>query len=147
RSVMRDAEPVIYFCGLMPYWPDPIYLVRTASAQPITAAALREAMHEIEPGRSVYAVTTLTDAIAETISAPRINTILLTSFAATALLLAAIGLHGMLAQFVSQRRREIGLRIALGARPSDVLAEVLRHGVIVVGVGVAVGLAGAFVLA
>jgi putative ABC transport system permease protein len=147
RGLMRDVEPVIYNCGLMSYWPDPFYLVRIDSAGAVTAAALRDALHEIEPRRSVYAITTLRETLSESVSEPRLNTVLLTLFAITALLLAAIGLHGMLAQFVSQRRREIGLRIALGAQPADVLAQVLRHGVGVVALGIIVGLGGALLLA
>jgi putative ABC transport system permease protein len=147
RGLARDAEPTIYNCGLMPFWPDPFHIVRIDSTRAPTAAALRDALHEVEPRRSVYGITTLTETLSESISEPRLNTILLTMFAATTLLLASIGLHGMLAQFVSQRRREIGLRIALGAQPADVLAQVLWHGAMVVAAGIAAGLAGAFVLA
>jgi predicted permease len=144
RGLARDPEPAVYFCGLMPFWPDPFYLARLDGTRAVSAASLRAALREIEPHRSVYAVTPLREALSESIAEPRLTTLLLTLFAATTLLLAGIGLHGMLAQFVSQRTREIGLRIALGAQPADVLAQVVRHGVTVVAIGVGVGLAGAF---
>jgi putative ABC transport system permease protein len=147
RGLMRDPEPVAYLCGNLSYWPDPFYLVRTDSKYTLSVSSLREALHEIEPQRSVYGIAPLTDTVSESISNPRINMILLTLFAATALLLAAIGLYGMLAQFVSQRRREIGLRIALGAQPSHVLAQVVRHGIGVIGIGMVSGVIAAFLLA
>jgi putative ABC transport system permease protein len=147
RGLLRDPEPVAYLCGLLSFWPDPFYLVRSDAKFALSVPSLRAALQEIEPQRSVYNIAPLTERISESISEPRINMLLLSLFAATALLLAAIGLYGMLAQFVSQRRREIGLRIALGAQPSHVLAQVVRHGISVIGMGMAVGVIAAFLLA
>jgi predicted lysophospholipase L1 biosynthesis ABC-type transport system permease subunit len=147
RGLMKAAEPIAYSCGLTPFWPDPHYVVRTDSSRPATMAGIREAIREIEPQRAVYGASTLTETLSESLSQPRLNTILLALFAVTALLLAAVGLYGMLAHFVSQRRREIGVRMALGARPGQVLAEVARHGALITGIGVALGLAGALALA
>ena len=147
QGLIKDPEPIMYNCGLMPFWPDPYYIVRTDPARPVTMTAIREALQEIEPRRAVYEAATLTETLSGSLSQPRLNTILLGLFAATAMMLAAVGLYGMLVQFVSQRRREIGLRMALGARPGQVLAQVLRYGAVVTGAGVLLGLAGAFVLA
>ena len=144
QGLMKDPEPITYTCGLMPYPPDPFFVVRTDPSRPVGMGVLRSAMQEIEPGRAVYAAATLRDAMGEALSQPRLNTLLLGAFASTALLLAAIGLYGMLAQFVAQRRREIGVRMALGARPADVLRQVLAHAGSVVGVGLLAGLACAF---
>jgi putative ABC transport system permease protein len=144
---MRDPEPTAYFCGLMAFWPDPYYIVRTDPSGAVTMAAIRDALHEIEPQRAVYAAAALRETLADSLSQPRLNAVLLTLFAITALILVALGLYGMLSQFVSQKRREIGLRMALGARPTQLLAQIVRHGAWVTGVGVALGLAGAFVLA
>ena len=147
QGLIKDPEPILYMCGLMAHWPDPYYIVRTDPSRPATMAGIREALREIEPGRAVYDASTLTETLSESLSQPRLNTVLLTLFALMALMLAAIGLYGMLAQFVSQRRREIGLRIALGAQPAQVLAQVIRHGALVIGAGIVFGLGGAFALA
>lgn len=147
QGLAREPEPITYFCGLLPYWPDPYYVVRTDPARPATMAGIRDAMREIEPQRAVYGASTLVQTMAESLSQPRLNTILLALFALTALLLAAVGLYAMLAHFVSQRRREIGVRMALGARPAQVQAEVARHGAAVTGIGVVLGLVGALALA
>jgi ABC-type lipoprotein release transport system permease subunit len=143
---MKDPEPVLYYCGLMPFWPDPFYLVRGEPQRPVGVAAVRAAVREIEPGRAVYQVAPLTESMDLALSQPRMNTLLVVGFAATALLLAALGLYGMLAQFVAQRRREIGVRMALGARPVQVLGQVLRQAASVVAAGLAVGIACALVL-
>jgi putative ABC transport system permease protein len=146
QGLMKDPEPLLYTCGLMPFWPDPFYVVRTDPQRPVAFGAIRAALREIEPGRAVYASTTLVESMDEALSQPRLNTLLLGGFAATALLLAGLGLHGMLAQFVAQRRREIGVRMALGALPAQVLRHVLGQAAAVVGAGLVVGLVSALAL-
>ena len=81
-------------------------------------------------------------ALAEPLAQPRLNTLLLAVFGATALLLAALGLYSIMAATVRQRTREIGIRIALGAHPSGLRLLVLRQALVVVGVGAALGLVG-----
>jgi len=94
----------------------------------------------------MFSVQPLPDALAQTTSQPRLNMLLLSLFAAAALLLAAIGLYGVLSQAVAGRRREIGLRLALGARPADILASVSAQSAAVAAAGIAAGLGGALAL-
>ena len=110
-------------------------------------AAIRAAIREIEPARAVYAARPLEDFLAESIAQPRLNAILLSLFAWTTLLLAALGLYGVLSQIVASRRREIGLRMALGARPAQILISVVAQAATVTGLGIAAGVAGAAALA
>jgi putative ABC transport system permease protein len=141
RGLASEAGPMMYFCGLMPYWPDPRYLVRVDDRRRVSMAAIREAVREIEPARAVYAARPLEEFLADSISQPRLNAMLLSLFAWTTLLLAAMGLYGVLSQVVAARRREIGLRIALGARPAHILASVAAQAAMVTGAGIATGLA------
>jgi putative ABC transport system permease protein len=146
-GLTKDPPALAYVCGLQPYWPDSYFLVRTARGGNVTAGTMRDALREIEPNRAMYDVRPLADAVAGTIAQQRLSTILLSLFAAAALMLAAIGLHGTLSQFVSQRRREIGLRMALGAQSWQVMAQVVAHGAGVTLIGIAFGLAGGLALA
>ena len=147
RGLASQVEPMVYVCGLTPYWPDPRYLVRVEDQRRVSIAAIRAAIREIEPARAVYAARSLADFLAESISQPRLNAILLSLFAWTTLLLAALGLHGVLSQVVASRRREIGLRMALGARPAQILLSVVAQAATVTGLGIAGGMAGAAALA
>jgi ABC-type antimicrobial peptide transport system permease subunit len=83
------------------------------------------------------------DAVAASLAPPRFRMTLLAAFAAVSLMLAAVGVYGMVAFSVNQRRTELGLRLALGARPHDLLRLVLRQGITPVAIGLACGLAGA----
>jgi len=95
----------------------------------------------------MYNVKTLGDTLSRTISQQRINAALLALFAATALLLSALGLYGVTSQFVSARRRELGVRMALGARPAHIVASVTAPIATTTVVGIAAGVAGALALA
>src|SRR5262249_15185188 len=137
EGLLKAPQPLIYWCGFTPYWPDTFFLVRSDASRPLTAAALRAAMHEIEPARAVYSVQPLAEFLSDSLSGERTNTVLLVLFAAMALLLAAMGLYGVLSQLVAARRREIGVRMALGAPPSQILAAIVGQAAILTGLGIA----------
>ncbi len=147
NGLTKEPPALMYGCGLQPYWPDPYFLVRTDPARHVGVADIRGALREIEPNRAMYSVRLLADTLDESVSQQRLNTILLVLFGATALLLAAIGLYGVMSQFVSARQREIGVRMALGARPAHILSTVVGQAAAVTAVGILVGIAGAFALA
>ena len=121
--------------------------MRIENGRRVSIAAIREAVREIEPARAVYAAGGLEEFLAASIRQPRLNAILLSLFAVTTLLLAGVGLYGVLSQAVASRRREIGLRMALGARPAQILASIATQAAAVTLLGIGTGLAGAAVLA
>ncbi|MEP7066364.1 MAG: FtsX-like permease family protein [Gemmatimonadota bacterium] len=106
-------------------------------------ADARRAIRELDPDLAIAKVMTLDDVVAESVAQPRFYMTLLSSFAMVAIVLASIGIYGVIAYLVGQRAREIGIRIALGASPSRVVRMVVSEGVIMVGVGIAVGVVGA----
>jgi len=147
RGPAQPVEPLIYWCGYSPYWPDPRFIVRLDPAHPASIAAIRAALLEIEPKRAMYAALPLTETLSTSISQQRLSAALLTLFAATTLLLAALGLYGVLSQLVAARRREIGLRMALGARATQILVSVAGQAALVTGAGIVAGTTTAFALA
>ncbi|HXB75544.1 MAG TPA: ABC transporter permease [Candidatus Acidoferrales bacterium] len=142
----KGPKPVIYFCGMPGYYPDPVYMVKTAMNPAQLVETVRRKMQALEPSRAVYDTRPLADWLDASLSEKRFQTRLLSMFGMTALLLAMVGLYGVTSFFVSQRRREIGLRAALGAQPAQILVHVFRQGARMTGLGLVVGLAAAAAL-
>jgi putative ABC transport system permease protein len=114
--------------------------------RPLTLAEIRREVDAVDNTVPVGDLRTMDRVVADTTGQPRLRTMLLGGFAVLALVLSAIGVYGLIAQNTAQRINEIGIRMALGADSSDVLRMVIRQGITVAAVGVAVGIAGALAL-
>jgi putative ABC transport system permease protein len=145
-SLTKDADPEFYVPYRQSAQSDMVLTVRTASDPLLLASALREAVHQTDAAQPVSKVTTMAQLLDYSVGTPRLAAALLTIFGAIALLLAAVGIYGVIAFSVARRTREIGVRIALGAGGRDVLRMVVGQAVVLAVVGVAVGIAGALAL-
>jgi predicted permease len=139
RGIDRDPVPTVYWCSTAAN-PMPYYLVRATLNAAAIVQPVRLKIKDIEPLRSVFDIAPLETRIGDAFAENRLRTLLLTLFAGTALSLASVGLYGTLSYAVSLRRREVGLRMALGAERFDILRQFLSRGLRVVGVGAALGL-------
>jgi putative ABC transport system permease protein len=120
-------------------------MVRTPGRLDALASTLRTAVPAVDPSLAAANVRPMTDVIAQGISGPRFNMLLVSGFAALALLLSSIGLYGVIAYSVAQRQQEIGVRMALGAARADILRLVLGEGIVIAVGGIGLGIAGAIV--
>jgi putative ABC transport system permease protein len=139
-----DAGPTFdaYFTG---GW-TPYLVVRTASDPVTVAASVKDVVHKVDPNLPITHMTTMDGLISDSIWPRRFSGVLVGIFATLALLLAAIGIYGVMSYTVSQRTQEIGLRMALGAQLTSVRGMILGQTLKLTLIGVALGLAGAFVL-
>jgi putative ABC transport system permease protein len=119
-------------------------VIRTTWDPAELAAAVRRQIRELDPGVPVVYLMPMEEVIHGSLDAPRFTMLLLVLFAATALVLGTIGVYGVMSYDVSEQRHEIGIRIALGASPGEVVRMIVRKGLLVGGVGVGLGLLGAF---
>jgi putative ABC transport system permease protein len=132
---------------LKDFWPDMRWnmrlLVRSTLDDNIAAAVRRE-VQAVDPGQALYGVQNMTVVIENTVREKTLNTTLLTAFAAVSLLLAMIGVYGVMSYTVAQHTREIGIRIALGAQRRSILKLVVGRGLVLIGAGVIIGVVASF---
>ncbi|HMC77272.1 MAG TPA: ADOP family duplicated permease [Vicinamibacterales bacterium] len=134
------AVPYVYACLAAGSWPDPEYVVRADGDPRAAARAIHQLVKSIDPSRPIFALKSLRDVTDSALEQPRLNATLLGAFAAAALALAALGLYSLLMLVVAQRRRELGVRMALGASPRDLVRVVAAGAGRLVGAGIATGL-------
>ena len=141
-----DTDPAYYMPFAQTYGPRTTLVVSSSGDAASLAEPLRREIQSIDPGVTLAQIGTMEQAMATSVSQPRFDTMLLALFAAIALLLAAVGIYGLIAYTVAQRTHEIGVRMALGAAQADVVRMVLQQGALLAAIGIAIGLTGAFAL-
>jgi predicted permease len=144
RRLNEEPAAAVYVgWGTLPLT-DISFIVRSSNESNTIAAAIRDRVRAADAQMPIYDLRTMQDAVSDSVSQPRFYMTLLSAFAGLALLLAALGIYGVISYSVSQRTRELGIRIALGATQDRVVRLVLGQGVLLTVSGIALGLVGAF---
>jgi putative ABC transport system permease protein len=145
-SIDRPPEPTAYY--IHAHYPtlSGSFAIKTAGDPLALASAARRVIHDLEPAQPIVEMNAMENIMHETFSRQRFTSVLLGGFALISLVLAAVGVYGVLAYSVTERTREFGVRIALGAAPAQILSHVLAGGARVVLAGTAAGIVGAFAL-
>lgn len=139
QGLDHDPVPTVYLCTSAPF-PSPYFLIRTHGSPMAMAETLRKVINQLEPARSVFGISALDEHLSNSFAERRLRAALLTTFALTAIALACTGIYGTLSYFVSIRKREVGLRMALGASRRSIVGRFLQQGVTVSVIGCVVGL-------
>ena len=145
-GISGAARPLVYIPFAQRPFNISYVVVKTDSDPASFVPAIRAAVRSVDPDQPIYDVRTLEDRIGMSVAQERFNALLLAMFSGLALLLAAIGLYGVLSYSVAQRTHEMGVRLALGADPRDVLGRVMREGATLIAAGLLIGVAGATAL-
>jgi predicted permease len=149
RDQALDQEPraLMYVPFRQIGWPSMWLVVRTQSADPVSVAgAVRKEVWAVDKNLPLSSVQPLTDLVNGVAAQPRLTMFIFALFASAALILAVVGIYGIVAYSVIQRTREIGVQLALGARPARIVGGVVRQGVLLAGVGIVIGLGAAYLL-
>jgi len=148
RRTALDEEPApaIYLPHHQPAYPGLTLLVRTREGATNVPAALRHEITALDPDQTLGTIRPMPTVLASSLARQRFSASLLGIFATIALALSAVGIFGVMTAMVTQRTRELAVRLALGAHPRKVLQLVLSHGATLAGIGIAIGLFGAFAL-
>ena len=147
NSGLKEAgEPTYYLPAAQVPLQDMMLLVRTSSEPTAIISSVQRAVWTIDPNQAISDVKTMEQVISDSVAQPRFNMFLMVMFGVLALLLAVVGIYGLLSYAVTQRKQELGIRMALGANRVDVLKLVLRQGMTLALLGEAVGLIGALAL-
>lgn len=144
-SVRDNAQPTVFYSHRQMPETGMTFVVRTSQPGATAAAAVAE-IHRTDPNLAVTKIRTFENALAESVARERLNAMVSGAFALSALLLASLGLYGLLAFVVAERTKEIGIRIALGAQLGRLKRSVVARGLALVGVGAAIGMGGAVVV-
>ncbi|MGD8330188.1 MAG: ABC transporter permease [Acidobacteriota bacterium] len=142
-SLAEEPAPVIYVSHRQVSRTGMTFVVRSAAGPASLIGAIQRAIWELRPDQPIEDIATMDTVVGASVAQPRFAMALLSLFAGLALILAAVGVYGVISYSVGRRRREIGIRIALGARPAQVLRGVVRGSLALAGLGVALGLSGA----
>jgi predicted permease len=142
-AMSEPAQPTMYMHNMQNSRVKTTIVARATGEPLALAGAIRDAVWSLDPRQTITAIFTFDEAVSRALARPRLLAVLLGALGVLGLVLGAVGVYGVLVYLVGQRQREIAVRLALGARPSQVLAMFVRRGLTLAALGIALGLTGA----